>query len=134
MKEQLRILLVEDDPDDVELFGEAFRGRTDDGSLHVITEGDKVIPHLLDARPHPDVIILDLNLPKMDGKEILKVLKESKDFSHLPVVILTTSASPADREFCLTNGAHEFMTKPTTMDGIDRMMNVILNVAGGGAR
>src|SRR5580765_9026829 len=98
MKKSLQILLVEDDPDDVELFREALDDNRVLHSMHVITQGDEVIPHLEQSAILPEIILLDLNLPKVHGKEILKMLKSGEAFRNIPVVILTTSSIKSDVE------------------------------------
>jgi CheY-like chemotaxis protein len=123
------ILLVEDDSDDIELFREALN----DGGLlrkiDVIMQGDQVIPFLQKSKSLPDVIVLDLNVPKTPGKEILSLLKASDLYRDIPVVILTTSNSKIDMEECLDRGAKKFITKPVNTEGFQRMSKSILEIA-----
>ena len=129
MKKSLQILLVEDDPDDVELFREALKDNQILHSIDVVMQGDEVIPHLEKSSVLPEVILLDLNLPKVPGKELLKVLKSGEPFKNVPVVILTTSSSKADMEYCMCEGAEQFITKPTDKEGFDRMVTTIVEIA-----
>jgi two-component system, chemotaxis family, response regulator Rcp1 len=116
------VLLVEDSPGDVRLTREAFKGASVQISLCVAEDGAEAMDFLLhlgkhvDA-PRPDVILLDLNLPKKDGREVLKEIKESPTLKTIPVVILTTSASDADvlRSYLLH--ANCFITKPVDLEG-----------------
>lgn len=129
MKGDIFILLVEDDPDDVDLMREALGANKVSYEIETINQGDKVIPYLKVCKKFPDVIILDLNIPKLHGREVLKQVKSSDELANIPVAILTTSSSPAEREICLNVGADIFMTKPSSMDGFKEMIASILSVA-----
>jgi CheY-like chemotaxis protein len=125
----LKILLVEDDQDDVELMEDVLREKGVHFTLDVIKQGDKVISFLKMGKNFPNVILLDLNIPKLHGRDVLARLKADDDLRHIPVVILTTSSTPAEKEYCLKAGAHQFLTKPTTVDGFDSSIRTILAVA-----
>jgi CheY-like chemotaxis protein len=124
----MNILLVEDDPDDVELLLEALHDNDVKFRIESIKEGDKVLPYLQMCKIFPDIIILDLNLPKMHGREVLISLKSST-FSHIPIVILTTSSSKEDKEFCLKSGADKFLSKPSTVEGFNQTVLAITQIA-----
>ena len=128
MKKSLQILLIEDDPDDVELFREALNDNHVLHDMHVVMQGDEVIPHLQQSSTLPEVILLDLNLPKIHGKEILKTLKSGDAFKDIPVVILTTSSAKTDIEFCLNAGAEKFITKPTNTEGFDQLVTAVIDI------
>jgi chemotaxis family two-component system response regulator Rcp1 len=120
--EPLVVLLVEDSPGDVRLTREAFKGATVQIKLCVAQDGAEAMNFLLRQgehanAPRPDVILLDLNLPKKDGREVLKEIKESLTLKSIPVVILTTSASDADilRSYLLH--ANCYITKPVDLEG-----------------
>jgi CheY-like chemotaxis protein len=121
--------LVEDDQDDVELMQDALRDNGIDFKMDVVKQGDKVIPYLKGCKSFPNVILLDLNLPKMHGREILSRIKLSDEFRQIPVAILTTSSSQAEKEFCLSAGAGHFLTKPSTVDGFNKTIETILKIA-----
>ncbi len=125
----LHILLVEDDPDDIELLEAAFKGDHIIYHLDTIMQGDAVLPHLTTLQRLPDVIVLDLNLPRMHGREVLQLLKVSASFQDIPVAILTTSSSITDREFCKQAGAEVFLTKPSTVEGFQAVTKAILLAA-----
>ena len=124
------IVLVEDDPDDIELFKESLKDTQIPHQVHVIMQGDQVLDHLEKRKEKPDIIVLDLNVPKTPGKEILVLLKSSEVFKEIPVVILTTSSSKADMEFCMKSGAEKFITKPVNSDGFESMARTIFSIAG----
>lgn len=125
----LNILLVEDDPDDVELMQDALRDKGIQFEMDVISQGDKVLPRLQSCKRFPNIILLDLNLPKMHGREVLSRIKLSDDYRHIPIAILTTSSSQSEREFCLSAGASHFLTKPSTVDGFNQTIETILKIA-----
>ncbi|PWC33124.1 response regulator [Azospirillum sp. TSO35-2] len=115
------ILLVEDDPADAGLAKRALR----DGRIlcHVshVRDGVEAMDHLrrrgtFAAAPRPDLILLDLNMPRMDGREVLQELKADEELKTIPVVILTTSDVDRDVNASYLLGANSFITKPMDMD------------------
>lgn len=128
MKNPCHILLVEDDQDDVDLLKDAF-GDTNSVSIDVLMHGDLVVPWLLKCKNLPNIIVMDLNLPKKHGREVLLLLKSTNVLKNIPIIILTTSSSKFDVEYCMKNGAAKFITKPNTHEGFQNVVNVILNLA-----
>ena len=126
---KLRILLVEDDADDVQLLQEALAENQIPCEVHVIMEGDKVLPFLQHADGRPDIIVMDFNLPKLHGKEILVQIRSTPAFADVPLVVLTTSASPHDIQFAHDNGADKFITKPSTISGFNAAVETIVSMA-----
>jgi chemotaxis family two-component system response regulator Rcp1 len=113
----VEILLVEDNPGDVELAREALRESKVINNLHVVTDGEKALQFLRRIPPYasvpePDVILLDLNLPRMDGREVLAEIKADEQLRHIPVVVLTTSRSEEDVLQSYDLHANCFITKP----------------------
>ena len=129
MPSPLNILLVEDDQDDVELMQDALRDNDIRFHMEIVRQGDKVLPYLKACKNLPSVILLDLNLPKMHGREVLSRIKLSDEFKHIAVVILTTSSSQTEKEFCLSAGAAHFLTKPSTVDGFNKTIETIMKIA-----
>lgn len=127
---KLEILLVEDNPSDVFLVEEAFRENPRVSKLHVVNDGDKATAFLrreasyADA-PRPDLILLDLDLPGTSGHEVLKRIKSDDSLQRIPVVVLTSSQSDADRLACYDSHANAFMTKAADLDELQNMVNVI---------
>src|ERR1700726_1220277 len=126
----VEILLVEDSPGDVRLTREAFKDAKVHIKLHVASDGAEAMAFLRrEGRhadvPRPDLILLDLNLPKKDGREVLEEIKESPTLKSIPVVILTTSASEADilRSYLLH--ANCYITKPVDLNGF---LNVVKSI------
>ena len=124
----LRILFIEDDADDLMLMEEVLNERGGSFETHAIEYGDKVLSYLSECKKLPDVIVLDLNLPQVSGKEILRLIKSTARLKDIPVVVLTTSSSKEDREFCMEEGAHSFFTKSITREGYNKMMSTIVEI------
>jgi CheY-like chemotaxis protein len=126
------ILLVEDSPGDVRLTREAFRNVSAAISLHVASDGVEAMAFLLQDGPHaqaprPDLILLDLNLPRMDGREVLAKIKSNDDLMTIPVLILTTSQSEADILMSYKLHANCYLTKPVQLDAFDSLVGSISN-------
>lgn len=117
----IEVLLVEDNPGDVRLTQEGFREGRLRNNLHVTMDGEEALAFLnqegdhADA-PRPDLVLLDLNLPKIDGHEVLRRMKEDAELKGIPVVILTTSSQEADIRRAYENQASSFITKPVNFD------------------
>ncbi len=113
----VHILLVEDNEGDILLTIDALKEENNDFTISVVKDGWEAIQFLNKKGKYvneqmPDVILLDINLPKMNGIEVLKNIKANKLLLHIPVNILTTSSSPEDLRICLLNKADFFTTKP----------------------
>jgi chemotaxis family two-component system response regulator Rcp1 len=128
--EPIDVLLVEDSPGDVRLTREAFKDAKVHINLHVALDGTEAMAFLRNEGEHanvprPDLILLDLNLPKKDGREVLKEIKESPTLKSIPVVILTTSESEADILRSYQLHANCYITKPVGLDGFLKVVNSI---------
>ncbi len=115
------ILLVEDDPGDELITREAFAHNKLHNRLHVARDGEQGLDYLYrrgayrDA-PRPDLILLDLNLPKYDGRQLLEKIKSDPDLSCIPVVVLTTSSAEEDIVRSYELHANAYVTKPVDLD------------------
>ncbi|WP_329297568.1 response regulator [Streptomyces sp. NBC_00659] len=115
------VLLVEDDPGDELMTREAFEDNKIGNNLHVVRDGEEALDFLYrraahaDA-PRPDLILLDLNLPKYDGRQVLEKIKSDPALSHIPVVVLTTSAAEEDILRSYRLHANAYVTKPVDLD------------------
>jgi two-component system, chemotaxis family, response regulator Rcp1 len=128
----IEVLLVEDSPGDVRLTQEAFKDAKVHINLHVASDGAKAMAFLKGEGeyakvPRPDLILLDLNLPKKDGREVLAEIKESSELKTIPVVILTTSASEADILRSYQLHANCYITKPVGLEGFLQVVHSIDN-------
>ena len=115
-----KILLVEDNPADIRLVEEAFKETGIDTELHSVTDGVAAMEYLYNiinsnGENLPDLILLDLNLPKKDGREVLVEIKENNDLRRIPVIILTTSSSEEDVIETYTNYASSYVVKPANV-------------------
>ena len=112
------ILLVEDNPDDAELTRIAFAETGGEYRLRVVSDGAEAVSYLqactLDELPA--LVLLDLNLPKLDGREVLQAIRAAPATSKLPVVVLTTSAEPFDVDQVYALGANSYIQKPVEYD------------------
>ncbi len=118
---QIEVLLVEDDPGDVVMTREAFQDYKVRNQLHVVNDGTEAMAFLRQegeyaGRPRPDLVLLDLNLPKMDGREVLEAIKSDPDLSSIPVVVLTTSENEDDVLRSYSLHANAYVTKPVDFE------------------
>ena len=126
----IEVLLVEDSPGDVRLTQEAFRDANSEIQLHVACDGLEAMAYLrrsgihLDA-PRPDLILLDLNLPKMDGREVLAHIKKDAGLRAIPTVILTTSDAETDIVKSYQLHANCYLTKPVQFEAFESLVKSI---------
>ena len=132
MVKPLNILLIEDDIDDIELLEEALNGNNVKYKLEVVMEGDMVYSHISTSQNLPEIIILDFNLPKVHGRDVLKQIKSSEKFNKIPLVVLTTSSSKEDVEYAYSLGANKFITKPTTLEEFNQAISIIVECSQNG--
>lgn len=127
----VEVLLVEDSPGDVRLTREAFRDAQVSIRLHVASDGEEAMAFLRREghdnahAPRPDLILLDLNLPKMDGREVLIQIKEDPDLKTIPTVILTTSDAEVDILKSYELQANAYLSKPVQLDAFDSLVKSI---------
>jgi CheY-like chemotaxis protein len=126
----INVLLVEDSPGDVRLTQEAFRGASMKIILHVAPDGVEAMAFLRHQgahvqSPRPDLILLDLNLPKMDGREVLAHIKEDSDLKAIPIVILTTSDAEADIVKSYQLHANCYLSKPVQLDSFEMLVKSV---------
>ena len=126
----LEVLLVEDSPGDVRLTREAFRNSERPINLKVASDGVEAMAVLRREGPHvdalrPDLILLDLNLPKMDGREVLARIKEDADLKTIPTVILTSSLAEADIVKSYQLQANCYLSKPVRLDKFEALVKSI---------
>ena len=126
----INVLLVEDSPGDVRLTQEAFRDANLGVQLHVANDGVQAMAFLrhegiYGAAPRPDLTLLDLNMPKMDGRQVLALIKADDALKTIPTVILTTSASDDDISKCYELQANCYLTKPVQLDAFEALVKSI---------
>jgi CheY-like chemotaxis protein len=117
----IEVLLVEDDPGDVLLIREAFEDNKVANRLHVVSDGVEALEFMRHEGPHadaprPDLVLLDLNLPRKDGREVLEEVKKDAALRTIPVVVLTTSSAEEDVLRSYNLHANAYVTKPVDFD------------------
>lgn len=126
----LEVLLVEDNPADVELTREALKDGKVLINLNVVDDGVKALAYLRKEPPYskagrPDLVLLDLNLPRKDGREVLQEIKGSSHTRAIPVVVLTTSEAEADIAKSYDLGINAYITKPVGFEEFRRVVELI---------
>ncbi|MFC8536492.1 response regulator [Streptomyces sp. NPDC057249] len=119
--EPIEVLLVEDDPGDELMTREAFEDNKIRNTLHVVRDGEEALDFLYRRgahaeAPRPDLILLDLNLPKYDGRQVLEQIKQDPELALIPVVVLTTSSAEEDILRSYKLHANAYVTKPVDLD------------------
>jgi CheY-like chemotaxis protein len=124
------VLLVEDDPGDVVLIKEAFEFNKVHNALHVVSDGVQALDFLYrrnghEGAPRPDLVLLDLNLPRKDGREVLEEVKADTDLRTIPIVVLTTSEAEEDILRSYDLHANAYVTKPVDFDRFIEVVRLI---------
>ncbi|HTJ83248.1 MAG TPA: response regulator [Polyangiaceae bacterium] len=130
MNKPIRVLLVEDNPGDADLTRETLETSKLRMEISVVIDGTQAVAHLLkrppfEDAPRPDLILLDLNLPKMDGKEVLAEIRRHDHLRSIPVVILTSSDAEQDIAKTYALGANCYVTKPV---GLGAFQSIVRSV------
>ena len=125
-----RILHVEDNPGDVRLIGEALNEMGRAVEIAVARDGEEALDYLYRGGPHinaprPDLILLDLNLPRKSGREVLAEIKVVPDLKDIPVVVFTSSSAPSDIRETYGLNANCYITKPSDLDELFRVIGLI---------
>jgi CheY-like chemotaxis protein len=124
------LLVVEDDPGDADLIQEAWRQRMPQSAFQVMPDGEAAIAYLRHEGPYqdakdPELVLLDLNLPKRDGRDVLKTIREDARLRALPVVVLTTSNAERDIARAYQLGANCYITKPIGLTAFMRTIDQV---------
>lgn len=127
-----QILLIEDNPGDILLTIEAFKECTECHKIDSVEDGIEALKYLrkqgkYSNSPDPDIILLDLNLPKMDGREVLAEIKSDLNLRTIPVIILSTSRNSEDILTSYALKANCYITKPVELDNFIKIINSIDN-------
>ncbi|MGV3550576.1 response regulator [Rhizobium sp.] len=112
------ILIIDDNDDDVEAALRAFKRTNLKNAIVRAATGAEAIAMLRERKVRPGMILLDLNMPGLDGRRVLAILKGDNDLRRIPVVVLTTSADERDIEECYQLGANTYIQKPVDLDGL----------------
>ncbi len=128
----IRILLIEDNPGDVRLIRESLKENKFFAELKVISDGEEAMEYLKETIQStenglPDIILLDLNLPKKDGRDVLKEIKQDEELKKIPVIVLTSSKAEEDILRSYQNYANCFISKPVDLDNFIKVISTIEN-------
>ena len=123
----LTIFYTDDDEDDLSIFADAVESLPEKIQLNTYNGGDKLLSAIYNPPPTPHVIFLDLNMPRMGGKECLTEIKGDEKLHKIPVIMYTTSSQSKDIEETMQKGAICFITKPTNMK---ELKNILSSIAG----
>ncbi|PMB42325.1 two-component system response regulator [Fischerella thermalis CCMEE 5205] len=127
------LLVVEDSNEDFRMLQRLMRRMAVQNPIHRCTSGDEVLDYLYqegknpDSSSRPSVILLDLNLPGIDGRDILEQLKQDHSFKEIPIVIFTTSSNPKDIEFCYQKGANGYLVKPMDVQELQKTIQAFVD-------
>ena len=131
----LQVLIVEDDAGDVALMENAFAEHDVPSTLHHVPDGGEALAFLhredpYNDAPRPDLILLDLNMPKVDGRQALVMIKTDDRFKSIPTIVFTTSSSDSDVSSSYDAQANAYVTKPIDLDDFERVIAQIRNFYG----
>lgn len=132
-KKPVNILIADDDPDDRLMTQDAFKENHLKNELYFVEDGEQLMNYLngvgkfsdREKYPMPGLILLDLNMPKKDGREALKEIKSDHDLKRIPIIILTTSKAEEDVLKTYDLGVNCFITKPVTFQGLVEVTNIL---------
>ena len=124
------VLLAEDDPGDVLMITEALERTGRPRDIRVVGDGQEALDYLhrsgaYAGAPRPDLILLDLNMPRLDGRQALEAIKADADLRVIPIVVLTTSSAEADISSSYDRHANAYVTKPLELDAFDAVVQQI---------
>lgn len=122
------VYLVDDDADDLEFVQEALVSNSYKGPVDTAANGQQLLDRLKGPQRKPDVIILDLNMPLLDGFQALHKIKSTPTLSTIPVIILTASTNKEDEMRCFALGCSSYFRKPNRIDEYDALVGVVKNI------
>lgn len=133
------LLIVEDSDEDFEAIERLMKRISVSNPIYRCTDGDQILDRMIQrdpavepdslalTLPRPSVILLDLNLPGTDGREVLAQLKQNQDMKEIPVVVYTTSDDPQDIEFCYRSGANGYLIKPLDYQALNKLVQAFVD-------
>ncbi|GAB4092552.1 response regulator [Flaviaesturariibacter terrae] len=130
--EKHKILWVDDDIDDLDLFVRIVREIAPETDVDTASNGQEALDYLNVAKRQqaiPCLVVLDMNMPKMNGRDTLVEMKKQPDYQNIPVIVFTTSSSPLDKAFCDKYGV-EMVTKPLSVENIRTLAGKFLGICG----
>jgi two-component system, response regulator len=135
LKKQPIILVAEDDPDDRFLIEQAFLANDLSNSLLFVEDGEELLDYLFGRQQYstngptiPRCLLLDLKMPRKDGREALFEIRQNPDYANLPVLVLSTSDSEHDKQYCTKLGVYDYVTKPDSYTGLLALVDKVKDV------
>jgi CheY-like chemotaxis protein len=124
----LQIFYTDDDADDQEFFLDVIREINDAHSVYTQSFGDELLDLLNQPPPQPDIVFLDLNMPVKNGLQVLKEIRSTSGFDHIPIIIFSTSRNEKVIEDCRKFGANLYLPKPNSYTDLKRIMSSLLSM------
>jgi CheY-like chemotaxis protein len=130
----MTILYVEDDPDDCDLFVEAIHkiSNADPTTCIIAKDGEEALAKLIDFPQNPDMIFLDINIPLLDGKELVAEIKKNNKLKNIPVIVYSTTITSLDMQFFNRHGIFHFFNKPADFDQLCDSLRLIFRMKKAG--
>jgi CheY-like chemotaxis protein len=125
----INILLIEDDLDDTGLLEDMLRSQDTPFTMEILNDGEEAVKHFRAGSSFPDLVILDFNLPKIHGRDVVLEMKSLPAYKDIPLLVLTTSSAPADIEFAHHHGVDKYLTKPSTLEAFRMVVDTIVKLA-----
>lgn len=127
MSEKYKVLIAEDDSNDFEFINQAFESSNVEIEIKRMIDGEELIDFLLNLKSSfiPDIVIVDISMPKKDGFQVLEEIKKHKDLKIIPIIIMTTSNQDTDMYLAYSLGANSFITKPDNFESLLDVVNII---------
>jgi CheY-like chemotaxis protein len=123
------VYIVDDDPDDRQIILDAFLENRYQGDYAFMESGEQLLEHLQDSTAlFPSLIMLDLNMPGVMGLQILQEIRNQKQYSHIPIIVLTTSSLHMDRKLAYEHGTNCFLRKPNTFPDLVSLSDAIIKL------
>jgi CheY-like chemotaxis protein len=134
-KQTQPLLMIEDSDEDFEAFGRLIRKSAVSNPIYRCTDGDEALDFLYHSgeyvdsskAPRPSIILLDLNLPGTDGREVLEAIKQDEALKTIPVVVFTTSSNPKDIQSCYQKGVNGYIIKPIDVTKLRRTLQILID-------
>ena len=124
--QSLRVMIAEDDIDDQMLIRDALEHNgVDCNDVLFANDGQELLTHLANGCSAPAIVLLDLNMPRKDGRETLREIKSTEKYKHIPVIIFTTSSADEDIRLTYQSGGNSFFTKPSNFDDLVNVLALI---------
>lgn len=125
----IHLLLIEDDLDDIDLLADTLQSQGVSYTMDMLNDGQTAVDHVRSGSSLPDLVILDFNLPKIHGRDVMLEIKSLPAYKEIPLLVLTTSSAPADIEFARLHGVDKYMTKPSTLEALRAVIDTIVSLA-----